>query len=238
MDIPVHLHLLETAGEIQDSLDQYGLSPLDRMDSLGLLNDRLLAVHMTQLTDSDIARLARGGVNVLHCPASNLKLASGICRVADLDSAGINVAIGTDGAASNNTLDMFAETRLAALLAKGASGDPEAVPAERALSMATINGARALGQEDRIGSIEVGKRADLAAVDLSALPTLPVHHVISHLVYAAPSHQVSDVWIDGHRMVEKGALTTLDADRTAREAEQWGRRLLESDQGRPEEVRS
>jgi 5-methylthioadenosine/S-adenosylhomocysteine deaminase len=236
MDIPVHLHLLETAGEIKGSLDQYGLSPLDRMDSLGLLTDRLLAVHMTQLDDADIARLARLGVHVLHCPASNLKLASGICRVSDLDAAGVNVAIGTDGAASNNTLDMFAETRLAALLAKGASGDPEAVPAERALSMATINGARALGQDDRIGSIEVGKRADLAAVDLSAMETAPVHHVISHLVYAASRQQVSDVWVDGRRLLERGTLTTLDAERTAREAEQWGRRLLESDQAGATEV--
>ncbi len=238
MEIPVHLHLLETAGEIQGSHDQYGLSPLDRMDSLGLLTDRLLAVHMTQLDDTDIARLARSGVHVLHCPASNLKLASGICRVADLDAAGVNVAIGTDGAASNNTLDMFAETRLAALLAKGASGDPEAVPAERALSMATINGARALGQEDRIGSIEVGKRADMAAVDLSAMATAPVHHVISNLVYAASRNQVSDVWIDGRRVVERGELTTLDAERTAREAAQWGRRLFESDQDGTRAVKS
>ena len=238
MDIPVHLHLLETAGEIQGSLDQYGLSPLDRMDSLGLLTDRLLAVHMTQLDDADIARLARAGVHVLHCPASNLKLASGICRVADLDAAGVNVAIGTDGAASNNTLDMFAETRLAALLAKGASGDPEAVPAERALSMATINGARALGMDDRIGSIEVGKRADLAAVDLSSLSTAPVHQVISHLVYAASRHQVSDVWVEGRRVVQQGELTTLDTDRTALEAEQWGLRLRESDRGGAEGTES
>jgi len=237
MDIPVHLHLLETAGEIRDSLDQYGLSPLDRMDSLGLLTDRLLAVHMTQLDDPDIARLGRTGAHVLHCPASNLKLASGICRVAELDSAGINVAVGTDGAASNNTLDMFAEMRLAALLAKGASGDPEAVPAERALSMATINGARALGQEEQIGSIEVGKRADLAAIDLSPLETAPVHHVVSQLVYAASRHQVSDVWIEGRRVLERGALTTLDAERTAYEAEQWGRRLLASDQGSNSEVK-
>ncbi len=229
MDIPVHLHLLETAGEIDVSLEQYGMSPLDRMDSLGLLTDRLLAVHMTQLDDADIARLARAGVHVLHCPASNLKLASGICRVADLDAAGVNVAIGTDGAASNNTLDMFAETRLAALLAKGASGDPEAVPAARALSMATINGARALGMDDRIGSIEVGKCADLAAVDLSGLSTAPVHQVISHLVYAASRQQVSDVWIEGRRVVEHGELTTLDAERTALEAGQWGLRLRESD---------
>jgi 5-methylthioadenosine/S-adenosylhomocysteine deaminase len=124
---------------------------------------------------------------------------------------------------------MFAETRLAALLAKGASGDPEAVPAERALSMATIHGARALGQEDRFGSIEVGKRADLAAVDLAAMETAPVHHVVSQLVYAATRRQVSDVWIDGRRVLEAGELTTLDAERTAREAAQWGRKLFDSD---------
>lgn len=225
MDVPVHLHLLETAGEIRDSLDQHGLTPLDRIDSLGLLNARLLAVHMTQLDDGDIDRLARSGVNVLHCPASNLKLASGTCRVADLDRAGINVAIGTDGAASNNTLDMFAETRLAALVAKGASGDPEAIPAARALSMATLNGARALGQEDRIGSLEVGKAADLAAVDLSAMATTPVHNVISHLVYAASRNQVSDVWVAGRRLVEGGELATLDAERIRAESRQWGMRL-------------
>jgi 5-methylthioadenosine/S-adenosylhomocysteine deaminase len=231
MDVPVHLHLLEAEGEIQGSLDQHGLTPLDRMDSLGLLNDRLLAVHMTQLDDADINRLARAGTHVLHCPASNLKLASGICRVADLDAAGVNVAIGTDGAASNNTLDMFAETRLAALLAKGASGDPEAVPAERALSMATINGARALGQEDEFGSIEAGKAADLAAVDLSAMETAPVHHVVSHLVYAASRNQVSDVWIAGRRVLHDRRLTTLDEARTAEESAHWGRRLFETDQG-------
>jgi len=230
MDIPVHLHLLETAGEIQASIDQYGLAPLDRLESLGLLNDRLLAVHMTQLDDHAIARLARAGVHVLHCPASNLKLASGICRVADLDRAGVNVAIGTDGAASNNTLDMFAEMRLAALLAKGASGDPEAVPAARALSMATLHGARALGLDARIGSIEPGKSADLAAVRLGEVETAPVHHVVSQLVYAASRRQVSDVWIEGRRVLENGETTTLDADRILQESEQWRRRLSRTDQ--------
>jgi 5-methylthioadenosine/S-adenosylhomocysteine deaminase len=228
MDVPVHLHLLEAAGEKETSVEQHGVGPLDRLEQLGLLGPRLLAVHMTQLDDDEIARVARAGVHVLHCPASNLKLASGICPLAELDRAGVNVAIGTDGAASNNTLDMFAETRLAALLAKGHSGDPEAVPAERALSMATFNGARALGLEGRIGSIEVGKDADLVAVDLSALGTSPRHNVISQLVYAVSRHQVTDVWIAGRQVVEAGRVQTLDEARIAADAERWRRRLSET----------
>jgi 5-methylthioadenosine/S-adenosylhomocysteine deaminase len=225
MDIPVHLHLLEAAGEIEGSLDAHGKTPLDRLDALGLLSPRLLAVHMTQLSDDDIRRVARAGVHVLHCPASNLKLASGICRVADLDTAGVNVAIGTDGAASNNALDMFAETRLAALLAKGASGNPEAVPAARALSMATINGARALGLEEDIGTIEVGKSADLAAVALDHSGSLPIHNVISHLVYAVGRDQVSDVWVAGRRVLDGGDLKTLDREAVHRSAGVWANLL-------------
>lgn len=225
MDVPIHLHLLEAAGEIEGSLEQYGKTPLDRLDALGLLNARLLAVHMTQIDDDDIRRVARHGVHVLHCPASNLKLASGICPVARLDRAGVNVAIGTDGAASNNTLDMFAEMRLAALLAKGASGDPEAIPAVRTLTMATLNGARALGLEDRIGSIEPGKSADFAAVSLDGPETLPVHNVISQLVYAAGRHQVSDVWVAGRRIVRDHRIETLDLDEVARNAGRWQTRL-------------
>jgi 5-methylthioadenosine/S-adenosylhomocysteine deaminase len=227
MDIPIHLHLLETAGEIQGSLEAHGKSPLDRIDALGVLGPRLLAVHMTQLGADDIRRVARAGVHVLHCPASNLKLASGICPVAELDAAGVNVAIGTDGAASNNTLDMFAEMRLAALLAKGASGNPEAVPAARALSMATINGARALGLEDRVGSIEVGKCADLVAVALDRSATLPMHHVVSQLVYAVGRDQVSDVWVDGQRVVKAHELQTLDVNEIHRSARRWAVRLGE-----------
>ena len=225
MDVPIHLHLLETAGEIDGSLKAHGKTPLDRLDALGLLGPRLLAVHMTQLGSDDIRRVARAGVHVLHCPASNLKLASGICPVAELDAAGVNIAIGTDGAASNNTLDMFAEMRLAALLAKGASGNPEAVPATRALSMATINGARALGLEDRIGTIEAGKSADLAAVALNQSGTLPVHNVISHLVYSAGRNQVSDVWVEGRRVVRQREVETLDTDDVHRSAHQWAARL-------------
>ncbi len=225
LDIPVHLHLLETAGEIDSSHQQYRLHPIDRLEKLGLFNDRLLAVHMTQLDDRDMDRVARAGVHVLHCPASNLKLASGICPVAGLVDRGVNVCVGTDGAASNNTLDMFAEMRLAALLAKGASGNPEAVPAEQALEMATINAARALGLEERIGTLEAGKQADLIAVSLDRIETLPVHHVISQLVYATGRHQVSQVWVAGRQLVRDGQALSLDIDRIKSETAIWQRRL-------------
>lgn len=228
MDIPIHLHLLEAAGEIEGSRERYGKHPLDRLEALGLLGPRLLAVHMTQLNASDMDRVARAGVHVLHCPASNLKLASGICPVAELDRRGVNIAIGTDGAASNNTLDMFAEMRLAALLAKGASGNPEAIPAARALSMATIQGARALGLDDQIGSIEPGKQADLVAVRLDALETQPVHHVISQLVYACGRHQVSQVWVAGELVCDAGRPTRLDPAHVRRQSLEWLRRLKRS----------
>jgi 5-methylthioadenosine/S-adenosylhomocysteine deaminase len=227
LDLRVHLHLLEAAGEVKGSIAEHGHHPLERLDRFGLLGSRLLAVHMTQLTSEDIDRVAAAGVHVLHCPASNLKLASGICPVHELDRRGVNVAIGTDGAASNNTLDMFAEMRLAALLAKGASGDPEAVPAARALSMATLHGARALGLESEIGSIEVGKQADLVAVRLDELQTSPIHNVVSHLVYACSSRQVQSVWIAGEPVVRDRSLVHIDSERLARQTLDWQNRLRE-----------
>ncbi|MEE4295775.1 MAG: TRZ/ATZ family hydrolase [Wenzhouxiangella sp.] len=230
LDIPVHLHLLEAASEIESSQQQYRCHPIDRLEKLGLFNDRLLAVHMTQLGPRDMDRVARAGVHVLHCPASNLKLASGICPVAELLDRGVNVCIGTDGAASNNTLDMFAEMRLAALLAKGYSGNPEAVPAQAALAMVTINAARALGMEEQIGSLEAGKQADVIAVDLDRLETLPVHHVVSQLVYATGRHQVSDVWVNGQALVRDRQLQTLDEQRIRAESTVWQQRIARIDQ--------
>ena len=229
LDIPVHLHLLETAGEIDTSHQQHRCHPIDRLDRLDLFNDRLLAVHMTQLEARDMDRAARAGIHVLHCPASNLKLASGMCPVAALVERGVNVCIGTDGAASNNTLDMFAEMRLAALLAKGLSANPEAIPAEQALAMATLNAARALGLEDQVGSLEAGKQADVIAVELDRIETLPVHHVISHLVYATGRHQVSDVWVAGRALVSDGRLQSLDEKRIRADASAWQQRLATID---------
>lgn len=225
LDLTIHLHLLEAAGEIESSMQQHGKHPLDRLESLGLLNQRLLAVHMTQINTRDVARLARNGVHILHCPDSNLKLASGISPVAALDAAGVNVCIGTDSAASNNDLDMMGEMRLAAMLAKGASGDPEAVPAARALSMATIHGARALDMDNTLGSIEAGKQADLAAIRMDQIETQPLHDVISQLVYATPRSQVSDVWVAGQQLLDQRQLTTLDESLLMKQTQRWAGRI-------------
>lgn len=225
LDIVVHLHLLEAPGEIESSREEHGLHPLDRLETLGLLGPRLLAVHMTQIGPADIPRLARAGVHVVHCPDSNMKLASGICPVAALDAGGVNVCIGTDGAASNNDLSLLAEMRQTALLAKVSSGNPEAIPAARALSMATINGARALGMEAEIGSIEVGKQADLAAIRLDRIETQPVYDVISQIVYAVPDSQVSDVWVAGRRILDNRELTTLDEAEVLDSCREWRERI-------------
>ncbi|MEE4292826.1 MAG: TRZ/ATZ family hydrolase [Xanthomonadales bacterium] len=224
-DIPVHMHLLETAWEIQQSLEQHGKRPLRRLEKLGMLNQRLVAVHMTQIDGDDIARFADSGASIVHCPQSNLKLASGFCPVARLAGAGVNVAVGTDGAAANNDLDMLDEIQTAALLAKGVAGDASAVDAFSALEMGTLNGAAALGIGDRIGSIEPGKQADLCALDLEQPETQPLHNVVSQLIYAASARQVSDVWVAGRRVLENGELTTLDVGGTMQAAAEWQQKL-------------
>ena len=225
LDIPVHIHVHETAQEVDESRKQHGVRPFARLQNLGLVNDHLIAVHMTQLTDAEIAACAEFGVSVVHCPESNLKLASGFCPAEKLRRAGVNLAIGTDGCASNNDLDMFGEVRTAALLAKGVSGDASAFDAAYALQAATLNGARALGLSDRIGSIVAGKQADLVAVRLDALETLPIYHPISQLVYATGRQQVSDVWIAGVRKVENGAIPGLDQDELRAKAQAWRERM-------------
>ncbi len=226
LDLGVHTHLHETAGEVADSLKQHGKRPFARLKELGLITPALQAVHMTQLNDEEVAECAENGVSVMHCPESNLKLASGSCPVAKLQQAGVNVALGTDGAASNNDLDMFGEMRSAALLAKGASGDPASLPAAAALRMATLNGARAMGLDQHIGSLSAGKWADVTAVDLGALNTQPVYDVHSTLVYAAGRHQVSDVWVAGKRLLRERRLTSMDADAILGRAEEWRGRIV------------
>lgn len=225
LDLPVHLHLHETEQEIRDSVREHGVRPLARLAGMGLLNDRLIAVHMTQLTGSEIAQCAQAGVSVVHCPESNLKLASGFCPADALHRAGVNLAIGTDGCASNNDLDMFGEMRTAALLAKAVAQDASAMDAASALHAATLGGARALGLESRIGSIEPGKRADLVAVRMDELETQPLYHVVSQLVYATPRAQVSDVWIEGRRLLQDRHLTTIDRAAVAQRARQWRQRI-------------
>ncbi len=225
LELPVHTHLHETAVEVADAVKQYGLRPFARLAKLGLVNPALVGAHMTQLTDEEIAECARNGVSVVHCPASNLKLGSGLCPVAKLQKAGVRVALGTDGAASNNSLDMLGEMRLAALLAKGVAGDATALPAATALRMATLNGAQALGLGDDIGSLIAGKWADLTAVDLDHIETQPVYDVHSALVYAAGRQQVSDVWVAGRRLLRDRSLTQMDTTELAARAAAWHARI-------------
>ncbi len=225
LDLPVHLHLHETAQEVQQSQDEHGQRPLARLDRLGLVNDRLIAVHMTQLTEAEIHLCAERGVSVVHCPESNLKLASGFCPACALERAGVTLAIGTDGCASNNDLDMFGETRTAALLAKAVANDAAGFDAFTALRAATLGGAKAIGFDHLVGSIEPGKQADLVCVDLSALETQPLHHVVSQLIYATGRQQVSDVWIAGKPRLRARMLVDMDVDAIVANAKQWRERI-------------
>lgn len=227
LEVQVHMHLHETRDEVMQSLSTHGERPLARLDRLGLLGPQLIAVHMTQLEDEEIARVAASGAHVVHCPESNLKLASGFCRIADLLDAGVNVALGTDGAASNNDLNLLAEMRTAALLAKGVAGSAAAVPAETALRMATLNGAKALGIDDETGSLEVGKAADVVAVDLGNPHTQPLYHACSQMVYAASSNQVQHVWIAGRQLIRDGEPLTLEPDNILAAAQRWRDRIAE-----------
>jgi len=206
LDLPVHIHVHETAGEVERSVAEHGVRPLERLRRLGLLGPNLIAVHAVHVDELEIQLLARHGATVAHCPSSNLKLASGFAPVAGLARAGVNLALGTDGAASNNRLDMFQEMRTAALLAKAATGDAAALPAHAALRAATLGGAQAIGLGERIGSIVAGKLADLAAVRLDGPELTPCYDVASHLVYAAGREHVSHVWVAGEAQLFEGKL--------------------------------
>jgi 5-methylthioadenosine/S-adenosylhomocysteine deaminase len=225
LDIPVHLHLMETSQEVEDGKREHGLRPMQRLQKLGLVNDRLIAVHMTQVSDPEIALCAEAGVSVVHCPESNLKLASGFCPAEKLRRGGVNLALGTDGCASNNDLDMFGELRTAALLAKGVAGDAAAFDDAFALRAATLNGAKALQLDAKIGSIETGKRADLVAVKMDEVETQPLYNVVSQLAYAVSRRQVSDVWIDGARKLDDGALVDFDLAGVLEKARRWRERI-------------
>ena len=225
LDVPVHLHLHETAQEVEQSQQKHGQRPIARLERLGLVNDRLIAVHMTQLTEAEIHLCAERGVSVVHCPESNLKLASGFCPACALQTAGVNLAIGTDGVASNNDLDMFGETRTAAILAKAVAKDAAGFDAFSALHAATLGGAKAMGFDHMVGSLEPGKQADIACVDLSALETQPLHHVVSQLIYATGRQQVSDVWIAGKPKLSARVLVDMDMDRIIANAKQWRGRI-------------
>lgn len=227
--VPIHMHVHETADEVANGVKEHGERPLSRLHRLGLLNPRMMAVHMTQLTDEEISLCSEQGVHVVHCPESNLKLASGICPVPQLLEAGTNVCLGTDSASSNNDLDMLGEMRTACLIAKTRTNDARALPAWQALEMATINGAKALNMQDDIGSLEVGKSADIVAIDLNHLSTQPVYNPISQIVYSASREQVTDVWIEGQARVQDKQLLNQDISQILRTAAHWGERIADSE---------
>lgn len=213
LDLGVHMHIHETAFEVSEAEKNSGQRPLARLNDLGLLTPALQAVHMTQLLDEEIDLLAASGSHVVHCPKSNMKLASGTCPVDRLLKAGVNVALGTDSSSSNNNLDMFGEMHMAALLAKISTMDATVAPAEQILQMATINGARALGMEDITGSLEVGKFADIVAVNFDTIETIPVYDPVSHLVYCSSRDHVTDVWIAGKQRLTDRVLNTIDENK-------------------------
>lgn len=223
--IGVHMHVHETAAEVADFQKTHHMRPLAALAQHGLLNNQLAAVHMTQLTDEEIDNAAAQNINVLHCPESNLKLASGVAPVAKMIAAGINVAIGTDGAASNNDLDMIGEMRTAALSGKCAAADAAALPATQVLRMATINGAKALGIDEQTGSIETGKKADLTTIDFNKLELQPVFNPVSHIVYSANRSDVSNVWVAGTQLLDNGKLTMINETDIIANAQQWAQRI-------------
>ena len=225
LDLPVHMHVHETGNEIEQSIAEHGLRPLERLRRLGLVGPNLIAVHAIHLTPEEIALLVQNGSSVAHCPSSNLKFASGFAPVARMLDAGVNIGLGTDGSASNNRLDLFQEMRQAALLAKAVSGDACALPAHRALAMATLDGARALRLDHAIGSIEQGKFADLTAVEFTAPDMLPCYDPISHLVYAAGRENVSHVWVAGRLLVENQGLKDRPKNDLENLAVLWQNRL-------------
>jgi 5-methylthioadenosine/S-adenosylhomocysteine deaminase len=223
----IHIHVHETKKEIEDSVAQYGCRPLERLHKLGLLNDKVLAVHLTQLNDKEIQLLAKTGVHVIHCPESNMKLGSGVCPVAKLLSAGANVCLGTDGPASNDDLDLLGEMRTSALVDKLHAEDIS-LPAWQMLQMGTINGAKALGMADRIGSLEKGKDADIVAIRLTAHP---VYNPINSLVFVG-TNKIEYVWVEGQCLLEQGQMKTLDLGKIYKEANEWRNKIIQWDHQR------
>jgi len=228
LDVPVQIHLHESHGEVAQSVAATGRRPLERLDDLGLLNASLLAVHAVHVTPGEIERLAAAGAGVVHCPASNLKLACGIAPAKAFGDAGVTVGLGTDGAASNNMLDILAEARMAALLSKVSAGDAGAITAGQALRMATLDAARVLRRDHEIGSIEPGKWADLTCIDLLRLNSQPLYDPVSQLVYATRADQVSDVWVGGRHLLDRGELTTINRESIFRRSREWQQRIADS----------
>ncbi len=229
LEIPIQMHVHETRDEVSEALAATGKRPLQRLQELGLLSPAFQAVHLTQLSQEDIQLLRDNSVHALHCPESNLKLASGFCPVGKLLDAGVNVALGTDGAASNNDLDMLGEMKTAALLAKAVHADATLLDAWTTLQMATINGAKALGLADQLGSLEIGKLADIAAIDMSDLESQPVYHPLSQLVYTGTGQKVTHVWIDGELLLRDRQFTRIDQDRIIETTRGWQQKIQKND---------
>lgn len=225
LELPVQIHLHETAFEIEESLEKFGKRPTERLADIGFLNEQVSTVHMTQISDIDISILQKTGAHIIHCPESNLKLASGFCPIHKLATSNINVALGTDGAASNNDLDMFSEMKTAAQLAKAVAQDASACNAHQALTMATLNGAKALGLEEVTGSFKIGKSADIQAIDFSSLESQPVYDPISHLVYACKSTQVSNAWVAGKRVLKDREPTQLNSQQIISNTRSWQQKI-------------
>ena len=224
-DISVGIHLLEAGWERRYSEDHHGMGALQWLHHHELTGDRLQTVHMVHVGPADIELLVETGTHVVHCPNSNLKLSSGIAPASAMLEAGVNLCIGTDGAASNNRLDVLGEMRVASLLAKGSSGDPCTFDAHSALEAVTLSAARALRKGDELGSIEAGKQADLVAFDLRCPETQPVHDVASQMAYAAAASQCRHVWVAGRQVLKDGVATTLDEQAVLAKAREWNRRL-------------
>ncbi len=224
-DLKINVHLHETENEIQQSLELFNKRPIQRLDDLGFLNSNVLAVHAAVLNDEDINILTKNNVHIIHCPESNMKLASGICPVEKLLNNGLNVALGTDSVASNNDLDMFSEMRTATFLSKVSTMDPTSLNSEQTLAMATIHGAKALGLEQEIGTLESGKSADFIAVNLNDIETLPVYDPIVQIVYASNRQQVNDVWVAGKQLMKNRQLLTLNELELKEKARYWGKKI-------------
>lgn len=223
--LKINIHLQEAPSEMEQSLALHHERPLNRLKEIDMLSSQLIAIHMTQLNDNDIELVQEKKVNIVHCPESNMKLACGAAPIEALTKKGVNVALGTDGAASNNDLDMFGEMRSAAFLAKLATFDPKALPAEKTLELATINGAKALGIDGVTGSLAVGKSADFIAIDFDSLETQPLYHPVSQLVYATPRNQVTDVWVAGKQLLKNRQLLTLDEKELLANAKNWRKKI-------------
>jgi 5-methylthioadenosine/S-adenosylhomocysteine deaminase len=225
LNTSIHIHLHETEDEINGSIEQHQCRPLQRLHKLGLITPKLIAVHMTHLTEDDIELLLNEKPQLVHCPESNMKLASGISPVHRLLKQGLNIALGTDGAASNNDLNMFGEMRSASFLSKVSTSDATALNSEQVLQMATINGARTLGLEDKIGSLEIGKDADICVIDMDNIECQPVYHPLSQLVYAAGRENVSDVWVKGRQLLDNKKLTTIDIQQVKNDSQLWHNKI-------------